>query len=107
MIRYIDIDGTICRTENMDYKNSVPFLNSIKIINEWFNTGDVIVYYTSRGYAICDECGKKELRKFTIEQLESWGCKYHSLRMDKPLFDAYYDDRAFNSVILRSSGEGR
>lgn len=95
MIRFIDIDGTICDTIGIDYESAIPKRARIELINKWYDQGDMIVYYTSRGFKMV-----KDYKDLTIYQLDKWGCKYHELRMDKPLYDKLYDDRAFNSEIL-------
>ena len=40
MIIYVDIDGTVCHTENSDYENSIPRYNQIEKI-----TSKVSSYY--------------------------------------------------------------
>ena len=39
MIIYVDIDGTICNTENSDYENSKPRYYQIGKINKLYNEG--------------------------------------------------------------------
>ena len=56
-IIYVDVDGTIC--ENLEdmkekqpdatYADAKPFHNRIKIINELFDEGHEIHYWTARG----------------------------------------------------------
>ena len=33
----------------------------------------------------------------TYEQLMDWGCLFHELRMNKPVFDIFIDDKVINS----------
>ena len=49
MIIYVDIDNTICHTENSDYENSTPRCEQIEKINKLHNEGNEIVYWTARG----------------------------------------------------------
>ena len=35
--------------------------------------------------------------KNTVDQLEKWGCKYHELRMNKPAYDLFIDDKNIES----------
>ena len=49
MIIYVDIDGTICHTENSDYENSTPRYKQIEKINKLYDEGHEIVYWTARG----------------------------------------------------------
>ena len=86
---FIDIDGTICITNHGDYTRSKPIYKRIQKINELYNNGNVIVYWTSRGTMT-----NTDWRSLTEEQLENWGCKYHRLQMRKPEFDICVDDKA-------------
>ena len=49
MIIYVDIDNTICNTENSDYHNSKPRQEQIDKINKLHDEGHEIVYWTARG----------------------------------------------------------
>lgn len=100
MIRFVDIDGTICETNGLDYEKAKPKLNRIAKINAMYDGGDIIVYYTARGSGLRIEC-----RPLTEKQLKEWGCKYHFLKMDKPLYDMLIDDRAQNDSILDDEEE--
>lgn len=93
MILYIDIDNTICHTNNTDYINARPIKKYIDTINYLYHTGYHIVYWTSRGVG-----SKQDLYSFTKKQIDSWGCKYHELRCDKPVYDLFIDDKAINSL---------
>ena len=89
MIIYVDIDNTICSTENSDYKNSEPRYYQIGKINKLYNEGHEIVYWTARG-------GHSGIdwSELTAEQLEAWGCKYHELKMnDKTHYDLLICDK--------------
>lgn len=88
----VDIDNTIFSTNGSDYENSLPLFNRIKIINNLYDSGHKIIYWTARG-------GKSgtDWRDFTEKQLKLYGVKYSELRMNKPSYDLWIDDRALNS----------
>lgn len=92
MIYYVDIDNTICKTEGNDYPNSQPYVDRIAKINELYDAGHTIVYWTARGSS-----SGKIWNDLTEDQLELWGCKYHMLYMGKPSYDVWIDDKAINS----------
>ena len=87
----VDIDGTICETKDGDYENAVPYKDRIKKLNELYDKGNRIIYYTARG----SENGKS-WSELTRKQLKEWGVKYHSLGFDKLYGDYYIDDKAIN-----------
>ena len=90
MIIYVDIDGTICYTENSDYENSIPNFIHILKINKLYDEGHEIVYWTARGGTT-----GKSWRTFTKKQIDNWGCKYHHVSVgEKPLYDLVIDDKA-------------
>lgn len=95
MIIYVDIDDTICYREEkdqLDYTQSIPYTERITKINKLYNEGHTIVYWTARGT-------KTGINWFTIthKQLIEWGCKFHELRLGKPHYDLYIDDKSINS----------
>lgn len=88
-IYYVDIDETICKTaSDRNYKNSIPINDNIAKINKLYDEGNTIVYWTSRG-------SRKQIDwyDFTKSQLDSWGAKYNELRVDKPYYDVFIDDK--------------
>jgi uncharacterized HAD superfamily protein len=88
--RYIvDIDGTICTQTASDYKNAKPFSERIAKINALYDAGHEIIYWTARGMASNTDWGD-----LTKAQLQEWGCRYHELRMNKPSYDIWVDDKA-------------
>lgn len=89
---FVDIDHTICDTEGTDYEGSIPKKEKIKKVNEWYDAGHTIVYWTARGTMT-------GISWFgvTLDQLKRWGCKFHELRMGKPAYDAFIDDKNWNS----------
>ena len=90
MIIYVDIDGTICHTENSDYENSKPRYDQILKINKLHNEGNEIVYWTARG-------GHSGIdwRMFTKRQIDSWGCQYTRIETQKkPSYDLFICDKS-------------
>ena len=75
----IDIDGTICDDiSNEDshlYSSAKPFMGAQKIINKWYDEGNIITFFTAR---------ESKDRLVTEEWLSSNKFKYHGLIMDKP-----------------------
>jgi histidinol phosphatase-like enzyme len=88
---YVDIDETICSTsESRAYEESKPILSNIEKINKLYDEGNTIVYWTSRG-------SRKQIDWYdlTYNQLNEWGVKFHELRVDKPYYDFFIDDKTF------------
>lgn len=88
---YVDIDETICKTsENRDYEKSIPIKENIEKINKFYEEGHTIVYWTSRG-------SRKQINWYdlTKTQLDQWGAKYNEIRVDKPYYDLFIDDKTF------------
>lgn len=88
-IIYVDIDETICTTPNSrNYEDALPIFENISKINSLYDKGNTIVYWTSRG-------SRKQINWFelTESQLFKWGVKYHELRVDKPYYDLFIDDK--------------
>ena len=92
-IIYVDIDETICLTEeSRDYSLSIPIVNNIKKVNELFDEGNTIIYWTARGTVT-----GIDWRSVTESQFEQWGVKYHDLNFGKPSYDLFIDDKNINS----------
>ena len=93
MIYCFDIDGTICSlVKNSDYESAKPFPEMLEKINELYDEGHKIMFFTARG---CRSGIDHTI--LTIEQLEKWGFKYHELVMNKkPHYDLLVDDKAIN-----------
>lgn len=89
---FVDIDHTICDTNGVEYDKSTPKTERIKKVNEWYDKGHTIVYWTARGTMT-------GINWFdvTYNQLKTWGCKFHELRMGKPAYDVFIDDKNWNS----------
>lgn len=92
MIIYVDIDNTICVTEGTDYPNSKPLLDRIERVNKLFDQGNEIHYWTARGTG-----SGIDWSELTKNQLDSWGCKYTSFKLGKPVYDLFIDDKNINS----------
>ena len=93
MTIYVDIDETICSTPGMNYEEAEPLPDRIEKINQLFEEGHTIVYWTSRGVVT-----GIDWEGLTKAQLWEWGAKYHELRLDKPAFDLFIDDKSINSI---------
>ncbi len=95
MIYYVDIDGTICYTPRVDgenlYHQSVPIRTRIHKINQLYDSGHTIVYWTARGASTGIDHSE-----ITEAQLNDWGAKYHELKMGKPNYDVWVDDKALD-----------
>ncbi len=93
----IDIDGTIFKTNGMDYENSVPISERILKINELYDEGNTIIYLTARGMGRNGnlyELARNQFFDLTESQLKKFGAKYHELHLSKPAGDYYIDDKA-------------
>jgi mannose-6-phosphate isomerase-like protein (cupin superfamily) len=92
---YVDIDNTICITDDAlkanKYKMSVPIRDKIDYMNSLYEQGNTITYWTARG----NNTGIDQT-ELTKQQLESWGCKYHTLIMGKPSYDLLIDDKTLH-----------
>jgi hypothetical protein len=88
-IIYVDIDETICTTpQSRKYEDAQPIFSNIEKINELYEKGNTIVYWTSRG-------SRKQIDwyELTYKQLVLWGARFHELRVDKPYYDLFIDDK--------------
>jgi hypothetical protein len=93
---YVDIDETICTTsEDRKYENSKPIYDNIEKINKLYDEGNTIVYWTARG-------SRKQINWYdlTYKQLVEWGVKFNELRVDKPYYDLFIDDKTCNIESL-------
>jgi hypothetical protein len=100
MIYIVDIDDTICvsslgKDGKRDYTQAVPLYERIDKINKLYDEGHEIHYWTARGMAT-----NRNFTKLTKQQLIQWGCKFHSVKMRKPKYDKWIDDKAINSEDL-------
>jgi hypothetical protein len=81
----IDIDGTICDdipNEEPDRMGTcLPYPDALKILNEWYDQGHLITFFTSR---------TDEHRDVTEMWLRKHGFKYHGLLLNKPRGGNYH-----------------
>jgi len=81
----IDIDGTICddipNEEPERMATAVIYPNALDVINNWYNEGHVITFFTSR---------LEEHRGVTEEWLKKHKFKYHGMMMGKPRGGNYH-----------------
>ena len=87
----IDVDGTICNNTNGDYQRAVPFMGRIAHFNKLFDQGHEIHYWTARG-------GNSGIDWTTLtrQQFANWQVKYTTLKLSKPVYDIWIDDKAIN-----------
>lgn len=90
---YVDIDKTIFSTNGMNYDQVTPITEHIKIVNEMYENGHTITMWTARG-SLSNKC----FFKLTYNQLKTHGVLFHELRLGKPAFDLFIDDKAINSI---------
>ena len=93
----VDIDNTICSQTYGDYSKAEPFPERIEIINDLYDKGNKIIYFTARGMGRTDDdqvLAYAHCYEETYNQLVSLGCKFHRLMLGKPYADYYIDDKA-------------
>ena len=101
MIVYIDIDETIAETpECRNYSLSKPITANIEKANKYYNDGHTVVYWTARGSG-----SGIDWYDITKDQLDSWGVKYLDLKLGKPVYDLFTDDKAMNPAVWDNNGE--
>lgn len=97
MIYIVDIDHTICYTPTIDgkhvYNESMPIQYRIDRINKLYEDGHTIIYWTARGSG-----SGLDWTELTKKQLNDWGCKYTEIRLGKPSYDVWIDDKALNDM---------
>jgi cytidyltransferase-like protein len=91
-VAYVDIDETICFYPQVRrYDLAEPNFNNIAKINNLFDEGWTITYWTARGSS-----SGIDYKEFTYNQLKKWGCKFHNLicGKDKGSYNLVIDDKA-------------
>ena len=91
-----DIDGTICTLSDGNYELAKPKIDRIRIVNDLYDSGNVIYFYTARGMGRFNNdasMAKVNFLALTVKQLKDWGVKYHELFLGKPSGDFYIDDK--------------
>ena len=92
MVYCFDLDGTLCNTDGNNYKDSNPKKDRIKIVNALYEDGHTILIDTARGCV-----SGKNYFFFTMEQLKSWGVKFHTLRTGLKFgADIFIDDKGIS-----------
>jgi|TARA_Y100000034_G_scaffold125050_1_gene174107 histidinol phosphatase-like enzyme len=88
---FVDIDETICETPDNPrvYEEAKPIQENIDKINELYNEGNKIVYWTARGSR-----SGIDWYDLTKSQLIKWGAKHHELKCDKPYYDLFVEDKS-------------
>lgn len=75
----IDIDGTICddipNEDSHLYSKAKCFPEALKITNKWYQSGNIITFFTAR---------ESKDREVTEKWLKENGFNYHGLVMGKP-----------------------
>jgi hypothetical protein len=92
-----DIDGTICTNTYGNYIKAEPIIERIKIINNIYDSGNIIIFLTARGMGSSNNnyfAAYSKWYDFTEKQLKSWNIKFHYLYFGKPQGDFYIDDKA-------------
>ncbi len=90
---FVDIDETICyyKGERI-YQEAIPVPSRIAQINQLYEEGNYIVYWTARGIR-----SGIDYNALTKQQLTEWGCKFHEVSVgEKPHFDLLIDDKVQN-----------
>jgi cytidyltransferase-like protein len=95
-----DIDGTLCHlVPNGDYSVAIPMAKAVDEVNRLYDEGNTIILFTARGAS-----SGMDWHDMTVDQLRSWGLKYHRLiTKGKPSFDVLIDDKAINASDWRNS----
>jgi hypothetical protein len=91
----IDIDDTLLLYPNKTFENIIDKYNAaypdheeIRLLNERYNKGDLIILHTGRNW---------DKYHFTKKQLEKFGIKHHELVMGKPQ-GIYVDRDSYKSI---------
>tara|TARA_B100001109_G_scaffold243007_1_gene228426 strand:+ start:464 stop:772 length:309 start_codon:yes stop_codon:yes gene_type:complete len=91
-IIYVDIDETICYYDkplkDFNYALAKPNHEAIELVNEMYDLGNTIIYWTARGTVT-----GIDWYDLTESQFKEWGVKYHDLRMGKPAYDLFICDK--------------
>ena len=94
MIYCFDLDGTICTNTNGVYEEASPHYDRISMINHLYDDNHRIIIDTAR-------CATTKINweELTKTQLETWGVKYHEVRLGHKLnADIFVDDKGIDDV---------
>lgn len=93
MIYIFDVDGTILTTVPSGYYAAAkPIPERIAKVNQLYEQGHYIVYWTARGSTT-----GQDWYDFTRAQLLEYGCKFHEFHTKKPNYHVWVDDKAQNA----------
>jgi hypothetical protein len=96
MIIYVDIDNTICTTpDTEEYEKARPMIARIHQINELYDNGHTVIYWTARGTK-----SGIDWSELTRNQFKQWGVKYHDIKFHKPVYDLFVDDKNISSDVF-------
>lgn len=87
----VDIDNTICKTINGNYKKAKPIKSRIAKINKLYKEGNTVIFFTSRGYAT-----GLNWEALTNYQLKKWKVGHTQVIFGKPYGNVYVGDEAIN-----------
>ena len=99
MTYVFDIDGTICTNTYGDYDNAKPLQKRIDKVNSLYDQGHNVILLTARGmgrHKNNRQLAEQELYSFTLQQVKSWGVKFHQLFLGKPNGTYYIDDKGIS-----------
>ena len=102
MIYCFDLDGTICRDTQGDYRQATPYPEIVAAVNRLRCEGHQILIFTARGAGT-----GTDWKDVTQRQLAEWGVTYDRLHFGKPPADVYVDDKAVNIAEFRLAVLGR
>ena len=88
---YIDLDNTLCKTIDSNYKESIPIIERINKVKELKEKGHQIIIWTARG-----NNSKIDYMNLTYNQLKLWEVPFDQIILGKPSFDILIDDKCFN-----------
>ena len=96
MIIRVDIDETICTSPpDRNYANATPIQERIEHINDLYDAGHTIIYWTARGATT-----GIDWREVTERQFRGWGGKHHDLHLNKPAYDLFIDDKNIQADVF-------
>jgi|TARA_B110000971_G_C20031876_1_gene511838 quercetin dioxygenase-like cupin family protein len=88
---FVDLDNTLCETQDSNYTESKPIKERINKVNKLKDDGNKITIWTARG-----QTSGIDYKELTQKQLTDWGIRYDKLLMGKPSYDLYIDDKSIN-----------
>jgi hypothetical protein len=105
-----DLDDVLCyRNTNKSgvdkYHECKPCYEMIDLVNQCYDNDMVVKIYTARGMeTFSGDIFKiyNFLYDLTKKQLNNWGVKHHYLVMGKQHYDILIDDKAYNSLKIKS-----